>query len=34
MGVRDLSPKRKNPLTEIKVFGTVKKLLEKARQGG
>ena len=32
MGVRDLSPKRKSPLTEVKVYG--KKLLEKARQGG
>ena len=34
MGVRDLSPKRKSPLSEIKVYGTAKKILEKARQGG
>lgn len=34
MGVRDLNPKRKSPLTDIKIFGTAKKILEKARQGG
>ena len=34
MGVRDLSPKRKSPLTDIKIYGTAKKILEKARQGG